>query len=47
MYKYNFRFWFFKVLIVLGIGVGAFFIPQGDFEKGKLISTYKQWCKYL
>ncbi|XP_022104493.1 serine incorporator 1-like isoform X2 [Acanthaster planci] len=26
-------FWFFKILILLGVGVGAFFIPLGTFEE--------------
>lgn len=26
-----FRFWFFKILILIGIGVGAFFIPNQGF----------------
>lgn len=29
-----FRFWFFKFLILIGITVGAFFIPDGTFHNG-------------
>lgn len=29
-----FRFWFFKFLILIGITVGAFFIPDGTFHTG-------------
>lgn len=29
-----FRFWFFKFLILIGITVGAFFIPDGTFHAG-------------
>lgn len=28
-------FWFFKFLMLVGITVGAFFIPDGDFNAGK------------
>ncbi|KAG9330182.1 hypothetical protein JZ751_026998 [Albula glossodonta] len=30
-------FWFFKFLILIGIMVGAFFIPDGTFHTGKVI----------
>lgn len=29
-----FRFWFFKFLVLVGITVGAFFIPDGTFNTG-------------
>ncbi len=31
---YFVRFWFFKFLILVGITVGAFFIPDGTFHDG-------------
>lgn len=31
------RFWFFKFLILVGITVGAFFIPDGTFHDGTTI----------
>lgn len=29
------RFWFFKFLILVGITVGAFYIPDGSFPKSR------------
>ncbi len=31
------RFWLFKALIIIGIAVGAFFIPQGSFETAWMV----------
>jgi len=31
------RFWFFKFLILVGITVGAFFIPDGTFHDGTFL----------
>lgn len=32
-----FRFWLFKILIIVGIAIGAFFIPQGSFETAWMV----------
>jgi hypothetical protein len=29
------RFWLFKILIIVGIAIGAFFIPNQGFAQGK------------
>lgn len=31
-----FRFWFFKILILIGICIGAFFIPSQGFATSKI-----------
>lgn len=40
------RFWFFKFLILIGITVGAFFIPDGTFHTGTNILSYVM-CLYF
>lgn len=38
------RFWFFKFLILVGITVGAFFIPDGTFHNGtNLVYWQNKW----
>ncbi|XP_035765589.1 serine incorporator 2-like [Neolamprologus brichardi] len=34
-------FWFFKFLVLVGITVGAFFIPDGDFNTGMVLATVR------
>ncbi len=35
------RFWFFKILIIIGICIGAFFIPNQGFALSKLLIKRK------
>ena len=43
-----FRFWFFKILILVGICVGAFYIPRGDFGTGERKSfVHRQLLSYF
>lgn len=40
-----FRFWFFKFLILIGITVGAFFIPDGTFHNGTHMHFYSTFLR--
>jgi len=33
------RFWFFKILIIVGVIIGAFFIKDPTFDEGKFITV--------
>jgi predicted membrane metal-binding protein len=38
------RFWFWKILIILGICIGAFFIPNQGFAPSKEFVNKKMNC---
>lgn len=38
---FSLSFWFFKFLVLVGITVGAFFIPDGDFNTGMVLATVR------